>query len=798
MLAASELAMWFGWDSYRLRGQQRAMVVAMGQSNATYAANFRPVVPAATDQTSATPADSPSPEALLLVTAGETPAATLEIFTDVMCPSCRTFEQTLLKDYVPLFQGRLNVVLRHFPLCSACNPGKSNLHPWACEAAYLVEAARRQKGSDVAIAFMHEIDPSRKSPLAPAELETLAARLGLDVAKLTQDAQSAVVKERIAADVKFGQASHLNATPSLFLDGRPVDPVVRNQAGFWQAAATRAGVAQPAIAAKSNEEPPVDAAVLLDSDPDKDRKLEVAKSILAMNDFDLDSVLNAAEAAKVYKDTSKIDLNKNGKIELAEIASGIRHIQQGTGSKDLTQVEPKPKVKSKTKEAPRPSTVFPGDVLPLSGPTLDGQQFDLAQWKGKPVIVAFWASWCSHCVDETAELKRLYQTYHDRGLEIVGISADRDAAQVEKFVQQNELPWPQLMSADPKTRGMRNPWSTLANVRALPSLFLIGADGKVADVHLRGRKIEMAVADAMNVEPAAEDVAAQESEKLKAALIRPVDSKHVSNPLQIGDSVMISGSTIDGGHFDVASLKGKAVLVAFWATWCPHCRKELPKLMNLHNRYRDRGLEIVGISLDRNSDDLQTYLGGQPLPWPTIFMDQEGLRHFNNPLAYWFGVKGIPALFLLDQEGRIAALKPRGADLEAEVAKLLGQAPPATATKTDETAAAAEPPPATANPPKAVAKAAAPPALLADAAKLRNAAAVMIKRYDTNQDEVLVPEEWSKSKVDYGRFDGDKDGRLTVDEMVSAVQLVQRFKAVQASQKKSQPPVPVPEAAIVP
>jgi len=135
-----------------------------------------------------------------------------------------------------------------------------------------------------------------------------------------------------------------------------------------------------------------------------------------------------------------------------------------------------------------------GQPMELSGPTLDGKRFDIAQWRGKLVLVDFWATWCGPCVMEIPHMMQVYQRYHDKGLEIVGVSLDHSREQLEQFIKERQIPWQQVFyEPDQKDSGWQNPLAVKYDVTAIPMIFLVDREGKVAHIGLRGERIERAV-----------------------------------------------------------------------------------------------------------------------------------------------------------------------------------------------------------------------------------------------------------------------------------------------------------------
>jgi peroxiredoxin len=84
---------------------------------------------------------------------------------------------------------------------------------------------------------------------------------------------------------------------------------------------------------------------------------------------------------------------------------------------------------------------LPGTVVALTGQTVDGEAFDIEQYRGKVVVLHFWASWCGPCIRQIPGLKELYAKYHDRGFEVLGISYETDPEKVQPFIERHELPW---------------------------------------------------------------------------------------------------------------------------------------------------------------------------------------------------------------------------------------------------------------------------------------------------------------------------------------------------------------------
>ncbi|MCQ4873589.1 TlpA disulfide reductase family protein [Butyricimonas paravirosa] len=118
--------------------------------------------------------------------------------------------------------------------------------------------------------------------------------------------------------------------------------------------------------------------------------------------------------------------------------------------------------------------------------TPDGKNLALKDLRGHIVLIDFWASWCGPCIDEMPNVKALYEKYHDRGLEIVGVSMDNNKAKWEGAIERAGLVWHHVSSL----KGMnRCPVAKLYQVVAIPKLYIVGKDGKIIAKDLRGEDL---------------------------------------------------------------------------------------------------------------------------------------------------------------------------------------------------------------------------------------------------------------------------------------------------------------------
>ena len=164
--------------------------------------------------------------------------------------------------------------------------------------------------------------------------------------------------------------------------------------------------------------------------------------------------------------------------------------------------------------------------------------------------------------------------------------------------------------------------------------------------------------------------------QLDVSLINTKSGKNIKKTLDSFDQIQIgkkapefSAKNPDGKEISLKESLGKVTIIDFWASWCAPCRAENPNVVALYNQYHEKGLNIIGVSLDKDEAKWKQAIAKDVLTWNQV----SNLKFWKEPIAELYNVKSIPATFILDAEGNIVAKDLRGDALKAKVEELLAE-----------------------------------------------------------------------------------------------------------------------------
>lgn len=145
---------------------------------------------------------------------------------------------------------------------------------------------------------------------------------------------------------------------------------------------------------------------------------------------------------------------------------------------------------------------------------------------------------------------------------------------------------------------------------------------------------------------------AQAQTNAQATAADDLDAKYATELLKPGtEAPEITLNTIDGKQFSLKSLRGKYVVLDFWASWCSDCRRDAPNIVALYNKFHQKGVEFVGVSFDRNNESWKNGVAKLALPYTQV-SDLKNMRE--SPVSLAYNIKWIPSVYVIDPEGKVA------------------------------------------------------------------------------------------------------------------------------------------------
>ena len=277
---------------------------------------------------------------------------------------------------------------------------------------------------------------------------------------------------------------------------------------------------------------------------------------------------------------------------------------------------------------------FELNVLSASGKTMK-----LSDLKGKAVLLNFWATWCEPCKVEMPWFVDLQKEYGPQGLQIIGVSMDDDEEKtVSDFAKKMGVNYPILI-------GTEKIAELYGGIEGLPTSFFIDRSGKVV-AREAGLISESRIVDnikrslGQSVEPKAEP----KKETAGAPNLSEGDPAGIVAPdfqLKLLDA--------QGKTMKLSDLRGKAVVLDFWATYCVPCKIEMPWFIDLQKQYGPQGLQVVGVAIDDEEEKLVSEFSKKMgVNYPILMGTEKVAENYG-------GLPGLPTTFFLDRSGKVVA-----------------------------------------------------------------------------------------------------------------------------------------------
>ncbi len=179
-----------------------------------------------------------------------------------------------------------------------------------------------------------------------------------------------------------------------------------------------------------------------------------------------------------------------GYIARDELDKAVRYLEEVEAAGDVVPLQLKQMTKMAIQRIPILEKLKIGNpALPIDAVTTAGDRISLKSYKGKVLLVDFWASWCKPCRQEMPTVKSVYREYHEKGFEILGISLDQSEASFRSYVEDQGITWPQIFDG----KGWQSSVGQQYGINSIPATFLLDRNGTIRYRDLRGDKLREAV-----------------------------------------------------------------------------------------------------------------------------------------------------------------------------------------------------------------------------------------------------------------------------------------------------------------
>ena len=264
-----------------------------------------------------------------------------------------------------------------------------------------------------------------------------------------------------------------------------------------------------------------------------------------------------------------------------------------------------------------------GKQIPnFSATAFDGIPINMSDYRGKLLVLNWCAKWCGFCASEISHLKKAYEEYHDKGLEVIGFSLDENEAELREYTEEHEIPWVQIYDG----KGWNSEFAQFFGINSVPSQWLIDRDGKILSVHTRGERLSQ--------------------------LVKLAEATRKGN--RIPDFTAVD---VDGNPVSNTTLHGKVALLHFGYI---HKEPELEHINKLYTKHHENGFEAIGFNVGgwRDEEALRDLVRRENHQGRYIYADHDG-DHAAVGEQFGFGDGSgsrkvlLPAFILIDSVGKV-------------------------------------------------------------------------------------------------------------------------------------------------
>ena len=304
----------------------------------------------------------------------------------------------------------------------------------------------------------------------------------------------------------------------------------------------------------------------------------------------------------------------------------------------------------------------PAPALDLDG-WINGEVTE-ADRKGKIIVVDFWATWCGPCIASIPHNNAVAKKYADKGVIVLGVCGSRGQEKADAIAKQKGIAYP--VGKD-HTQQSAKAW----NVMWWPTYAIVGRDGEIVCVGLKPHSVDKVIDKLLEAEVAEDnDASTTDAAPTANAALAEIDPAWRES----GDRLVeMEGKAppamqverwINSESLKLADLKGKVVVIDFWATWCGPCIRSIPHNNEMAKKYADKGLVFIGVCHARGAEKMQKVVDDHGIAYPVV-------ADIGGKTTKAWGVNGYPDYYIIGRDGKVAIADCRNAMVEKAIEALL-------------------------------------------------------------------------------------------------------------------------------